>query len=151
MPGVLTHSPSDIVRQLLVNLNLGVDSTTDTTSDWPIYESREPDLPDDCITIYNTADKLQGRTQNDGETQGQEGIQIRVRSTDPVNGQLKARSILVAIDTQVLQSVVNLEGRSYRIPALNRTTGVLSLFKEVPTTKRNLYTINATAAIRQLS
>jgi len=79
MPGTLTHSPSDIVRQLLVNLALGVDPTTDETSDWPIYESREPDLPDDCITVYNTADKLQGRTMTDGETQGQEGIQVRIR------------------------------------------------------------------------
>jgi hypothetical protein len=151
MPGLLTHSPADIIRYLLTDLGLGSDSDTPNLSAWPVYESDEPPTPDDCITVYNTSDKIQGRSMIDGEFQGQEGFLIRIRSSGPVNGFSKAEAIKEAIDKQCTQVVVNLEGHSYRIPAINRTTGVLKLGQEVGVSNRYIYTINATAAIRQLT
>jgi len=46
-------STAGIVQQLLIDLNLATDPTVG--SEWPVYCGYEPDDPDDCITVYDTA------------------------------------------------------------------------------------------------
>jgi len=148
MSGALDHSPADIVAQLLVDLSLGSDPTG--SSAWPVFVAREPETPDNCITVFGTASKKQGRTMNDGEVQEQHGIQVSVRSGTYPTGFAKARAIAVALDESVRLNTVSLESATYTVYGVSRTSGPLDLGKE-PTTKRNVFTINATVTLRQSS
>ena len=155
MSGALAHSPADVVRNLLVDLGLG--TTPSDAGSWPVYAAQEPNTPDSVITIYDTAGRKNGRTQVDGEVQEHHGIQIRVRDANHQDGYAKARAIAVALDEQVaaqgvvVDDIVGTGQTTYVVWNVSRTTDVLSLGKETPTSKRNLFTINAVAALRQLT
>jgi hypothetical protein len=150
MPGLLLHSPADIVRNLLVSLGLGT-YPTDPPGTWPIYATVEPSLPDNCITVFDTGSTSSGRIHTSGEQQEHHGIQIRIRSTTHIVGYPRARALAIAIDENIYQEVVAIENTTYLVHCINRVGDVISLGKEVPTTKRNLYTINAMVSVRTVS
>lgn len=147
MSGSLTHSPADIIRNLLVNLGLG--TTPSAAGSWPVYAEREPDAPDSVITVYNTAGRKDGRVQVGGEVQEHHGFQVRIRAANPVTGYTKAQAIAIALDETVYQDTVTISAATYLVHAVSRVGSVLALGKETPTSKRNLFTINAVAALRQ--
>ncbi len=153
MSGSLNHSPAEIIRDLLVTLGLGTDPADSGT--WPVFVSREPNAPDSVITIYDTTPRLQGRSSPGGITQEHYGIQVRVRDASPTGGWVKANSLAVALDQTIALDDVTIEdtdgtgSSTYKVYTVSRVGGILSLGKETPTSKRNLFTINAVAAIRQ--
>jgi hypothetical protein len=51
MSGSLDHFPADIIRQLLIDLGVGLDVTA---TDWPAFSQKEPDSPDNVITVFDT-------------------------------------------------------------------------------------------------
>lgn len=147
MSGSLTHSPANIIRYLLISEGLGT-LPTDSGS-WPVYYSNEPGTPDSVITLYDTAGRIDGHSQIDGRVIEHHGIQVRVRCANPENGYAKARAIAVALDEDVSFSGVTISTSTYTVYAVTRSSDVLSLGKETPTSKRNLFTVNATVALRQ--
>jgi hypothetical protein len=155
MSGTLAHSPADVVRALLIDLGLG---TAPADADaWPIYVGQEPDSPDKVITVYDTSGVLQGRFMIDGEIQENHGFQVRVRASNHYDGYEKARAIAVALDESVsLETVsvgddVGTGDETYTVYAISRKGGVISLGKDTPRTKLNLFTINAVASLRQIT
>ena len=149
MPGILTHSPADVVRRVLIALGLGTDPSLSPQQSWPVFSDGEPDRPDSVITVYDTAGKRKGRTMTDGEVQEYHGIQIRIRSSAHSAGYLKARALAIALDGDVYQETVTIGSKTYLIHQLSRTSDVLRLGKESPVSKRCLFTINALAMVRQ--
>ncbi len=147
MSGSLAHSPADIVRYLLIDKSLG--TLPSDGGSWPIFADGEPDAPDSVITVYNMAGRLGGRTQVDGEQQEHPGIQIRIRDPDSRGGGTKARAIAIALDESIRLDNVTIGDNVYKVYAISRIGSVLSLGKEVPSSKRNLFTINAVVALRQ--
>lgn len=152
MSGSLSHMPSDIILQLLVDKGDG--TLPSANGIWPVFSTREPDKPDSIITIYDTTSKLEGRDHTSGEMVEHYGIQFRIRAADPNDGWRKANAIKTTIDTNTLRTVVSIADTtgtatsSYRIQAITRTSGILSLGKEQSgKVKRNIFTINAIAAI----
>ena len=79
MSGALTHSPAEIIRQLIIDLGFGVNSTTE---DWSVFSYTEPNTPDNAITVYSTAGRKQGAFMVNGQTQMFSGIQVRIRGND---------------------------------------------------------------------
>lgn len=149
MPGSLTHSPADILRRLLINLGLGTLPTTTVTS-WPIRAHNESDTPDNQITIYDTVGKKNGRTMFDGEVQEHHGFQIRIRSSNSVDGYTKARAIAVTLDEVIYQNNVVIGGTTYCVHSVTRTTDVIAIGKEASTpTKRSIHTINGLISVRE--
>lgn len=154
MPDSLLHSPADIIRQLLVDLGLGNDSNSNT---WPTFVGSEPGSPDNVLTVFNTAGRDQGRHMIDGTRQTFPGVQIRVRSALPAVGYSKAGTIADALDASVYNRTVNVEtingvaAASYTVHALSRTTDVLDIGKDVPNSRRSIYTINATVTLKRNS
>jgi len=147
MSGALNHSPADIVRYLLIDLSQG---TLPSDSDsWPIHVAREPDTPDSVITVFDTSGRLDGRAQVSGEMLEHYGIQVRVRDTNPVEGFAKAQDIAIALDQTAYQDTITINSDTYLVHAVSRTGGILGLGKETPTSKRNLFTINAVVELRQ--
>lgn len=141
MSGTLNHQPASIIRTLLVTLGLGTEPSA--SGSWPIFDTSEPDTPDDVITMYDTAGRKQGRVMSNGELQETHGIQIRVRAANSVTGYAKARALAVAIDQSVLRATVTMGASEYLVQAISRTGDVLILGKESPTSRRSVYTINA--------
>jgi hypothetical protein len=149
MSGVLDHSPADIIRYAMIDLALGI--LPPTASDWGIYVGQEPDNPDKVITCYNTAGLHQGRNMPGGEVRERHGIQVRVRAPNHTDGWVKANAIATTLDTSVAYTVVTISSTTYIIYAISRGATVLDLGKRVPTTKRDIFTLNITAALRKTS
>ncbi len=154
MSGSLTHSPADVVRNLIMDLGDG--TAPSAGEDWPVYVGQEPDRPDSVITCYDTAGEMQGKTMIDGEVQERYGVQIKVRDADFHDGQKKAREIAVALDPVTLRSVevgtdAGTGGDTYLVMEMTRRSGPLSLGKDVTTSKMNLFTINFVVAMQQVT
>lgn len=150
MPGLLLHSPADVLRQLLVDMSLAVDYVDDRTS-WAAFASGEPDLPDDSITIYDTEGREHGRDMPTGERATHDGFQIRVRSRNHKVGYIRARLIAIALDEEVENVQVDVDDNSYLVKAVTRTGGILPIGKDIPGSKRNLFTINGVISLRSIT
>jgi hypothetical protein len=99
MPGPLLHSPADVIRHLLVAIGQGSHPTETGAGNgpWPVYESKEPSRPDEVLTVQDAAGVPQGRTMFDGEVQGRDGFQVRVRAADKVAAFAKANAVAEAL------------------------------------------------------
>lgn len=146
MAGALEHSPADILCQLLIDLGLGTEKSDGT--DWPIVPNYEPDTPDNCITIYDTEGRIQGRLQYGGRNMDKHGIQLRFRSYSPKVGYAKANDVIVALDETIYQNLVTIDSNTYCVNTIDRIGNVISLGKEEDT-KRSIYTVNALMIVKK--
>lgn len=163
MVDFLHHTPSDIVRRLLIDLGVGSDPASNLP--WPIFESSEPDVPDEVITIFGEKGKTYGRNQLTGETIEKPGIQFRVRSSISNIAAVKANEIAATVDQMILNSVVVMPDSSYVyvVENVNRAHGIFSFSGNVvplgksspstpgvtsPSSVRNIFIINALVSIR---
>lgn len=153
MSGSLSHSPAEVIRQLLIDL--GVGTVPSALGNWPIHVAREPDKPDSAITVYNTTGRDHGRTMNDGERQEHLGIQVRVRDMNHDDGFEKAQAVAMVLDQTVRLNTVTVSDRvgtgsaTYTVYSVSRTTGVIIVGEERPDSRRNIFTINAVVSLRQ--
>lgn len=152
MAGRLQHSPADVVGKLLTDLGLGTDPEANVA--WPLSVTGELTTPDECIEVYDTTGRLEGSLQVNGEMLVKPGIMIRVRAADHLSGYRKANQLFEAIAKTVYHNEVILpndeeDDITYLVEAITPTSDVLPLGKEVPSSKRDLFTINAVVALRQ--
>lgn len=152
MSGALTHPPSKVVRQALVDLGIG--TLPIAAGDWPVAVSQEADKargssnPDAVLTVFDTAGVPSGRTMIDGVVQEHYGFQVRIKNADFQTGYTKASEIQNAIDSTVRNTSVTVGSSVYTVYSITRTGSIISVGKE-PTSKRSIFTINAVVAIRQ--
>ncbi len=159
MPGILTHSPCEILRQLLIDLGLGTDPDLSPQQAWPVYASGEPSSPDSVITVYDTDGRDAGmRFQTTGERQEMQGFQIRVRSVDKPTGYVKAQNMAITLDEQVFSRPVTvgaytassvIPAGTYTVWGIVRSGSVNDLYKYVPSSKLSLHTINGVISVTQ--
>ena len=149
MPNTLNHSPADISRYALVALGLG--THPDDGEDWPINATSERESPDNTITVYDTAGTSDGRTMTEGELQGHDGIQVRVRCTDERTGRRKMEAIQAALAETIRNTQVTVDDNLYLIHCFSRIDGIIPLGKErSPISSRRVFTNNAMVVITQL-
>ena len=144
----LTHSPADVIRWLLVSGSLGTNPSLGLT--WPIYASDDPDLPDDLMTVYDTAGVTQGRLQETGETAEHRGVMVQIRGIDQPTTWAKADAVRAYLDESVHNEIITVGGSQYVVHAVTRKSGPISLGRE-PTTSRFLFTLNAVVSLRQIA
>lgn len=144
----LDHSPADILRWALIDLGLGLEPPTNP---WPIYASSEPDVPDNCITVYDTIGIDDGRIMFDGNLQQHQGVQVRIRSKDHAVGWTKAAVIRSNLAREVYDASIIIDSASYLLHSVNRISNVIALGKEIPTSKRSIFVINAIVSVKQLT
>jgi len=147
MSGSLTHSPAQIISQLLIDLALGTAPADNGT--YPVYTAIEPDSPDNVITVTDQVGRISGRQQVTGQVSEHHGAQIRVRNQEHKAGFTKARAVLIELDETVVLNTVSIDSSTYTVYAISRTTDVLAIGKETPTSKRDIFTINVVVALRQ--
>lgn len=143
---ILAHPPSQIVRQLLIDLVVA----GETTADWPAFYGREPAAPDNCISVYTTQSTAQGRQMVDGKLVEKRGLQVRIRSATEKIGWTRADLIRGTLAGQLYRKVVHVDDASYLIHSADRIGDILNLGTESPTSIRSVHTLNFVAAIRQL-
>lgn len=146
----LTHSPAHILQTAMVSLGLGTlaPSSGYASTSWPIYSSTEPDRPDAVITVKNTSGIQQGRSMIDGKLFQSYGVQVRIRHGDEPTGWVKADQIRATLAESVYQLAVTIDSSNYLIHAIIGIGMVLPIGKEVPSTKRSLFTLNALMKVR---
>lgn len=143
----LTHSPAQIIQQMMIDLGVGTDGSLNNA--WPIFSTEEPDDPDNCITVYDTTGSDDGRSMVDGKSMQHHGIQVRVRSYDHQTGYVKAREIRSAFEG-VLNKQTSLETNLYLVECINKIGDVLCLGQDVPASKRRVFTLNVVTPITKL-
>ncbi len=116
----LADSPADVVASLLVDLGVATAASAwavrgTSGGKWPAFVNGEPPLPDDVLTVYDTAGSDHGSTMFDGELQGHYGFQVRVRSSNPQWGWLKADEVRVSLAQAVNDANHRYGGRSVRV------------------------------------
>lgn len=153
LDGQLTHSPADVVAQVMIDLGLASGMGADGRPEgvWPVTVDTELNLPDDTVAVTNTEGILNGRIQITGERPEHFGFQVKVRSSLPTTGWNKANLMAVALDQQMSYNNVTLDSSTYEVQAVTRMGGVLAVGRELASTKRFLYTINAVVVIDQTS
>ena len=150
----MDNSPAEVMTQLLADLGLGVEGGTD--GDWPVYTGNEPPSPDNVLTVYNTLGtsvKYQASNRAAGgrvvgKVESMYGVMIRARSSDPKVGWDKLDEIAQTL-TEEYRRTVTLDGHTYLFHCVSNVGNVLDAGKEAPTSKRNLFTLNMTATIKQ--
>ncbi len=145
LSNLLHHSQADIVRALLVQAELATDPPSII---WPVYSTSEPDLPDDVLTVFDTAGEISTRTAH-GDRGEHYGIQVRVRASTHDEGFLKAKNIAYWMDELLDKEWVIVGDAEYLIQTIIRTGPILSLGTEVPASRRRIFTINALVVIKR--
>ena len=151
MSGQLSHTPSQVIRQLLIDLLLGADGGTS----WPVYATHEPNAPDNCITVYDTVGRNQGRFQVGGEIQETHGIQVKVRATDAQTASAKASEIKTSLSENVHLTSVTVtddEGfgtatQDYVLYNISFSSGPIPIPN--PDNDRKVFTLNLLANLRE--
>lgn len=156
MAGLMTHSAADVVRWLLINLGHG--TRPSVGEEWPISMGKEPSSPDDAITVYATEGTNHGRTMPDGERQGNQGIQVRVRSGTGPRGFQKALALATALDGVYWATVTvpaNTAGvypvaaGTYSVQSVRNVGDVVGIGTEAPTSERQIFVFNAEVTLKQ--
>ena len=148
MSGDLNHPPAKVIIAFLIDR--GLVSDPDDNLAWPCYYGKEPDEPDNCVTVFDTTARLQGRIQFDGEVPTQYGFQVRVRCAphELAEGYVKCKRILTDFDKHSRRVYVSIGSDTYMLHAVTRQSDVTPLGTETPTSRRRLYVANAVATLR---
>lgn len=151
MSGLLNHSPAEIIQQLLIDLGHGESvDFTGTGTDYVVYHGSMPDVIEDCICVTDTEGILHLRDMATGGRQEHHGFQVRLRNTSITVGGQTARNIAQAFDATVYQNTVTIEGSTYCVQSITRTSPVIYIGPEVGTSRRHLFSVNAIVSVRQL-
>lgn len=144
----LASSPSRIVQELLIQAGVCSDPTSDPVQAWPVYYDGEPSTPDNVVTVYDTDGEVDGRTGVDNTQVGRYGLKIRFRSVDSLTGWLQAGAVKDKLLNALWQELT-VDEHTYLVECFSGIGRILRLGKESPTSKRNLFTVNAFVAVTQ--
>lgn len=142
----MTHTHAKVLAKLLIDLTMG--SVPSANEDWPVYAENEPPAPDNTVTTFMTRDEGGFRVMFTGEFVGPRGVQVRVRGKDNQIAWTKVDAIATAL-AGVLRRSVTIDSSTYQVHCLSAITNPIPLGKEVPTSKRTLYTLNMTMSVVQ--
>lgn len=150
--GALTHTPANVIQQLLVDLSLASQPAINGVvqdDDWPCYFNYLPDSISRAIVCYDTDGRIHGREMVEGVVQEHFGIQVRVQAelAGHTAAQSKMRSICTNFAEEVLRNTVTIDGTSYLVQAITRTSGPISLGIS-PTNRHRLFTANFLVSLR---
>jgi hypothetical protein len=144
----LLHSPADVLATLLVDLGLGTDPADGGA--WPVSVSREPDLPDRAVTVFDTLGRSDGYSLVDGEHYLHHGFQVRVRSDTHEIGAAKAWGLATSLneDADASHATVSIDGSIYCVGVVT-CGGVYPLGTDA-TSKRRIHVFNGFLTLRKL-
>jgi hypothetical protein len=142
----ITHSPAEIMAQLLVDL--GMATGPGGSGSWPVFKTGITDKPDDCIAVTDTAGIDDGAFLGPGATTEQHyGVQIMVRAATHPRCWVKTEAIRQALRAMDNMKTVWIGAASYTLPAVCRLAPPTVIGKDRPDSTRVLMSLNPTFAI----
>lgn len=138
----MATSPADLLLTLLQADGQTVAAAKGSAVDWQSTVGKELDAPDNVVTVYNTAGRVDARLMA-GNLVEHYGIQLRVRSKDQPTGWDKIASI-----EQWLLALTDRQASGYTVHAATGFGSVMDLGDDSPNTKRRLYTLNFNLVVR---
>ncbi len=169
-------SPAEIVYNLLEDLNLIGTVLVDTCvlyttstglsfvpvgddgycvltkaagEEWEAFIGFMPDMPMDCIGVFDTQGTTDGRLMS-GQQIEHQGIQIQVRGPSHKTAWHRVQAITAALDIQFNVSVAGESGATYLVINVSRKGAIIPTGVDVKDGKRRHYfTINATVTFRE--
>lgn len=144
----LNHSPADVMRFLLIALGLGTEPRFGTN--WPVNVSNEPATPDNVITLYDTEAGAQDERVMSGEMACRYGFQVRVRAIDDPTGWQKINSIRESL-ALLYEKNLTIGSEVYEAQASVKIGNIIPLGRDVGSSMRSLFVLNAMAVIRRVS
>lgn len=140
------NAPSEIIRQLLIDLGLGAEE-----NEWTTYVGFLPDKPDNAICVYDTAGKMDGRLMVTGEQIEHPGVQIRVRGLSYSEVWNKATAIALNLDAQRKISVVTSSEEAYIVHNVSRSGAIIPIgIEDTEGRRRHHFTINMILTLQRL-
>lgn len=152
----MLSEPSAIVAQLLRDKGAAA-SPTAPPADWEAYAAFPQERPERCVVVRDTLGRNHGRAMFDGKVKRHWGIQILVRGagggglTAKAEAFRKAVEIAETLAEDVVDEEVTIGGGVYNVHCFAAIDQPISVGFEAPTSKRWVYSLNCTAAIRRLS
>ncbi len=160
------HTPADVLRWLLIQVGVATDPHLNPLQAWPCWHGKQPDsldnsLPDNVVTTLDTEGHDDGRLMT-GEICMHYGFQLVLRAADEPTGKAQMRLIrkTLAEGTSPSSPLWNIIvtvpvtpeniGGTYLVPAIAHIGPTLGPFWEQPSSKRNLFTVNATLTLAQI-
>jgi len=146
----MNHSPAYILAQYLIDEGLLTDSTE--SDDWKVYVGS---LPDGSLTGHNAVGCMDTAPVKDGRIMGgaplfHHGIQLLIRSTGYNEGYTKASALAAALAEVVNEEVFVSSLYSYEIANVTQTTGVVVLGQEEGTKRREMFSVNFLATLKEV-
>lgn len=134
---------ADVIRQLIIDKGLGVDSLTDP---WSVFTTSEPDTPDDCITVYGPPGRTLGKDIVGVDEYP--GVQVRVRAQTYDTGRAKIIAIQKMLDAASYSKVTVASAR-YTVESVIREGPMIPLGR-MQGGERRLFTLNCLPVINKL-
>lgn len=156
MPSViLSHTPSDVIRYLLISEGAGVlpSNALALPTDWKVFVSELPEEPNDLIALSDIGGLKGGRIQVDGEVQEHYGIDLLVRGTrlQSISGYTrtfrKIMEVCMVFDQQVRNTVVTIGDSTYTVHSMTKSGLVRSQGKDNTSNQRFIFTTTYLASI----
>lgn len=148
----MTHSPAEIIKQLLIDLEHGVEvpEVKTTKPDWAIYTNYYPDSDkesDNILCIYDTAGLIDGRDHRNKQSIEHPGWQVRVRAKNFSTGWSKIDTVKRALE-QVARREVTIDEQTYVVAGIHRTGTPIPLnASENDRKRREAFTLNGICTI----
>lgn len=149
MAGFLHNSPAEVLTQLLIDRGL--------VTEGQAAVANEPDMPDLCVTVYDTSPLFQGRQMHGGVVWEYYGVQVRVRAQRPDTAMRLARTISSHLETEVYDATVRVADEhagtattEYRLHSCRRQSGPIPLGKQQPSSMRSIVTVNLLLTLKQV-
>ena len=141
---MIDASPANLIAQDLINEGVVSDPTVGNA--WPVFVGKFRDDPDNAVMVTDTPARDDGRLM-DGTRIEHPGIQLIVRARYFPDARAKAVAITNRLDA-IVRVKVTLDSKDYKIQAVSRFGGILSLGEDEA--ERSEMSINATTTVAAL-
>lgn len=145
----MNHSAADVLHQALVDVGT-VLAPDESQVSWQCFVDGMPSTPDEAVVLIDEDGHDDGRSMIDGELFYHYGVQMILRGRNHRTGYKKAEVIRQSLASLYRRSV-NVESDSYRLHCVAHIGSVLCLGKEVPNSKRSIFTLNMSVAYRSVA
>lgn len=148
MTGKLSHRPSQMIQQLLINNGFGTDPSTN--SSWPVFYAREPDRNDNQITVLDRAGITGPRLGLPSIRHVHRGLQILIRGLPEQTAYDKNEQVTEYLDQTLYDEILTIDSSSYRIYTVTRVGDTQPLGVEPELSKRFIFSTNLLVALQPL-
>lgn len=136
MSGNLTHSPAEIVLEVLIATGNGARVNSVTPVDWMVFQNKTVEakdlntanfLTDKLISVYDTAGVVNNRNFITGNYDEFYGVTIllRLNEFEDTAGFQKAKSIQHYLDTHINRYTISIDSSDYIVHQMRRTSDII--------------------------